>query len=236
MIPIDNSLAGRVSDIHHFLPTSPLHIVAEHFLRIRFALLGVPGATGSTTSAPCTATCTRWASADGSSASTASSPVISGDTAGAAREVQEAGRPDPGRDLAAAGRRDLRPGGAARGRRGRGPQHHEVRGALARLRPGAARQRPGRDQLRVQRAQPPGRALQGARRLRHQRREHDQARELHGRRGVHRDPVPRRGRRPPRGPPRRARAGGAGVLHHRGEGARRLPRRPVPTTESGRPG
>ena len=44
MIPIDNSLAGRVSDIHHFLPTSPLHIVGEHFLRVRFALLGVPGA------------------------------------------------------------------------------------------------------------------------------------------------------------------------------------------------
>jgi prephenate dehydratase len=29
MIPIDNSLAGRVADIHHFLPTSRLHIVAS---------------------------------------------------------------------------------------------------------------------------------------------------------------------------------------------------------------
>ena len=29
MIPIDNSIAGRVADIHHFLPTSDLHIVAE---------------------------------------------------------------------------------------------------------------------------------------------------------------------------------------------------------------
>ena len=44
MIPIDNSIAGRVADIHHFLPDSGLHIVAEHFLRIRFQLLGIPGA------------------------------------------------------------------------------------------------------------------------------------------------------------------------------------------------
>ena len=45
MIPIDNSLAGRVADIHHFLPSSNLHIVAEHFLRIQFALMGLPGTT-----------------------------------------------------------------------------------------------------------------------------------------------------------------------------------------------
>ncbi|MDQ6688671.1 MAG: prephenate dehydratase, partial [Actinomycetota bacterium] len=45
MIPIDNSIAGRVADIHHFLPTSALHIVAEHFLRISFTLMGVPGAS-----------------------------------------------------------------------------------------------------------------------------------------------------------------------------------------------
>ena len=45
LIPIDNSLAGRVADIHHFLPTSQLHIIGEHFLRIRFALMALPGAT-----------------------------------------------------------------------------------------------------------------------------------------------------------------------------------------------
>src|SRR5262247_4298308 len=45
MIPIDNSVAGRVADIHHFLPTSNLHIVAEHFLRIQFTLMGIEGAT-----------------------------------------------------------------------------------------------------------------------------------------------------------------------------------------------
>ena len=45
LIPIDNSIAGRVADIHHFLPGSGLHIIAEHFLRIRFHLMGVPGTT-----------------------------------------------------------------------------------------------------------------------------------------------------------------------------------------------
>ena len=45
MIPIDNSLAGRVADIHQFLPHTGLHIVAEHFLPIQFMLMGVEGAT-----------------------------------------------------------------------------------------------------------------------------------------------------------------------------------------------
>ena len=39
MIPIENSIAGRVADIHHLLPTSGLHIVGEHFLPIHFQLL-----------------------------------------------------------------------------------------------------------------------------------------------------------------------------------------------------
>ena len=43
MIPIDNSIAGRVADIHHFLPDSDLHIIGEHFLRIQFALMALPG-------------------------------------------------------------------------------------------------------------------------------------------------------------------------------------------------
>ncbi len=45
MIPIDNSVAGRVADIHHLLPDSGLHIVAEHFQRVNHHLLGVEGAT-----------------------------------------------------------------------------------------------------------------------------------------------------------------------------------------------
>jgi prephenate dehydratase len=45
MIPIDNSIAGRVADIHHLLPRSGLHIVGEHFLPIRFHLMAAKGAT-----------------------------------------------------------------------------------------------------------------------------------------------------------------------------------------------
>jgi prephenate dehydratase len=48
MIPIENSLAGRVADIHHFLPTSGLHIVGEYFLPIHFQLLAVKGASLAT--------------------------------------------------------------------------------------------------------------------------------------------------------------------------------------------
>ena len=44
MIPIENSIAGRVADIHNLLPASGLHIVGETFLPIHFQLLGIPGA------------------------------------------------------------------------------------------------------------------------------------------------------------------------------------------------
>ena len=44
MIPVDNSVAGRVADIHHLLPNSGLHIVAEHFQRVNHQLIGLPGA------------------------------------------------------------------------------------------------------------------------------------------------------------------------------------------------
>ena len=44
MIPIENSIAGRVADIHTLLPASGLHIVGETFLPIHFQLLAVPGA------------------------------------------------------------------------------------------------------------------------------------------------------------------------------------------------
>ncbi|NQW00859.1 MAG: prephenate dehydratase [Rhodospirillales bacterium] len=45
MIPIDNTVAGRVADIHHLLPDSGLHIVGEHFQPVNHHLLGVAGAT-----------------------------------------------------------------------------------------------------------------------------------------------------------------------------------------------
>ena len=44
MIPIENSIAGRVADIHNLLPASGLHIVGETFLPIHFQLLALPGA------------------------------------------------------------------------------------------------------------------------------------------------------------------------------------------------
>ena len=92
MIPIDNSLAGRVADIHHFLPGSPLHIVAEHFLRIQFTLMAVPGATLDSirtvhSHVHALGQCRRLIREHGLT------PVVSGDTAGAAREVAEAGDP-----------------------------------------------------------------------------------------------------------------------------------------------
>ncbi len=90
MIPIDNSIAGRVADIHHFLPTSGLHIVAEHFLRIQFSLMAVPGASLETiktvhSHVHALGQCRRIIREHGLT------PVISGDTAGAAREVADAG-------------------------------------------------------------------------------------------------------------------------------------------------
>jgi len=90
MIPIDNSIAGRVSDIHHFLPASDLHIIGEHFLRIQFHLMAPAGATLDTiktvhSHVHALGQCRRIIREHDLV------PVISGDTAGAAREVAEAG-------------------------------------------------------------------------------------------------------------------------------------------------
>jgi len=92
MIPIDNSIAGRVADIHHFLPNSTLHIIAEHFLRIRFHLMAIPGATLETITTAhshvhALGQCRKIIRRLGLR------PIISGDTAGAAREVAEAADP-----------------------------------------------------------------------------------------------------------------------------------------------
>ena len=45
MIPIDNSVAGRVADVHQLIPYAGLHIIGEHFERISHHLLAIPGAT-----------------------------------------------------------------------------------------------------------------------------------------------------------------------------------------------
>ncbi len=44
MIPVDNSLAGRVADVHNLIPNENLHIIGEHFQLIRHCLLGLPDA------------------------------------------------------------------------------------------------------------------------------------------------------------------------------------------------
>ena len=92
MIPIDNSIAGRVADIHHFLPTSNLHIVAEHFLRIQFTLMGIDGASLDSiktvhSHVHALGQCRKVIRELGLTT------VISGDTAGAAREIAEAQDP-----------------------------------------------------------------------------------------------------------------------------------------------
>jgi prephenate dehydratase len=48
MIPIENSVAGRVADIHHLLPNAGLYIIGEHFLRVRHQLMALPGASLTT--------------------------------------------------------------------------------------------------------------------------------------------------------------------------------------------
>ncbi len=88
MIPIENSIAGRVADIHHFLPHSGLHIVGEYFLPIHFHLMAPKGATREGLKSVYShvhalGQCRRVIRELGLVAHTA------GDTAGAAREVSE---------------------------------------------------------------------------------------------------------------------------------------------------
>ncbi len=90
IIPIENSLFGRVADIHFLLPESGLVITGEHFLPIRYALMGLgsraqvkeavshPQALGQ---------CRHWLKANGIE------PVTYPDTAGAAALVAERGDP-----------------------------------------------------------------------------------------------------------------------------------------------
>ncbi|MBY0613418.1 MAG: prephenate dehydratase [Beijerinckiaceae bacterium] len=90
MIPIENSLAGRVADIYHLLPKSGLHIIGEHFLPIHFHLMAVPGATLENVKSVRShvmglGQCRKIIRRLGLKA------VVTGDTAGAAREVRDLG-------------------------------------------------------------------------------------------------------------------------------------------------
>ncbi len=88
MIPIENSVAGRVADIHHLLPTAGLYIVGEYFLPIHFQLLGIKGARLDEVRAVYShvhalGQCRKIIRQLGLV------PHITGDTAGSAREVAE---------------------------------------------------------------------------------------------------------------------------------------------------
>jgi len=88
MIPIENTLAGRVADIHYLLPHSKLHVVGEYFLPIRFQLMVLPGVALSEIKSVhshihALGQCRKiirkhkW------------KPIVAGDTAGAARQIAD---------------------------------------------------------------------------------------------------------------------------------------------------
>ena len=88
MIPIENSIAGRVADVHHLLPRSGLHIIGEHFLPIRFHLMAPKGASIEGirhiySHVHALGQCRKIIRKLGAKAH------VAGDTAGAAREVSE---------------------------------------------------------------------------------------------------------------------------------------------------
>jgi prephenate dehydratase len=89
MIPIDNSVAGRVADIHHLMPRSGLHIVAEWFLPVQHQLMAPKKATLKTVK-----TVESHVHALGQCRNIIRTlrlkAVVAADTAGAAREVAEA--------------------------------------------------------------------------------------------------------------------------------------------------
>ena len=90
MIPIENTIAGRVADIHYLLPESRLHIVGEYFMPIRFQLMVLPGVEREEirtvhSHIHALGQCRKIIRANGWKA------VVTGDTAGAAKLVSEKG-------------------------------------------------------------------------------------------------------------------------------------------------
>ena len=88
MIPIDNSVAGRVADIHHLLPRSNLYIIGEHFLPVHHQLMIVPGADLTQVKTVhshvhALGQCRKVMRELGLK------PVVAADTAGAARELSQ---------------------------------------------------------------------------------------------------------------------------------------------------
>jgi prephenate dehydratase len=89
MIPIENSVAGRVADIHHLMPDSGLHIVAEWFLPIRNQLMAPKGASLKTIKSV-ESHVMALGQCRGIIREMKLKPIIAADTAGSAREVAEA--------------------------------------------------------------------------------------------------------------------------------------------------
>ena len=90
MIPIENTIAGRVADIHHLLPDSRLHIIGEYFMPIHFQLMVLPGVQMDEirtvhSHIHALGQCRKVVRAHGWK------PVVAGDTAGAAKLVSEKG-------------------------------------------------------------------------------------------------------------------------------------------------
>ena len=90
MIPIENTIAGRVADIHHLLPESRLHITGEYFMPIRFQLMVLAGVSRDEirtvhSHIHALGQCRKIVRANGWK------PVVAGDTAGAAKLVAEMG-------------------------------------------------------------------------------------------------------------------------------------------------
>lgn len=103
MLPCENSLVGRVPDIHTLLPGSGLSIIGEHFQRIEHCLLGIKGATEASLkrvhSHPVALGQVRRLIRE-----LGVQAIVGGDTAGAAQLVSEWARPADGAiasDLAA---------------------------------------------------------------------------------------------------------------------------------------
>ena len=90
MIPIENSVAGRVADIHHLMPDSGLYIIGEHFEPVHHHLLAVPGASMGTIR-----TVRSHVHALGQTRNFQRehglTPVVAVDTAGAAAELAQSG-------------------------------------------------------------------------------------------------------------------------------------------------
>ncbi len=90
VIPIENSLHGRVADIHFLLPESGLVITGEHFLPIRYALMGVgplEGVQEAMSHPQALGQCRHWLKAHGIN------PIAYPDTAGAAALIAEMNDP-----------------------------------------------------------------------------------------------------------------------------------------------